>query len=60
MCRVILISTVSVLGSLMVVWLLSQAVGFHYNPSVVAALSGTLSALIVAKKHRNTIAQKQD
>jgi hypothetical protein len=38
----------SVFGSLVVVWAISQAMGFHFNPSLVAALSGALSAAAIA------------
>ncbi len=38
---------VSVLASLAVVWLLSEAVGFRFNPTLVAALSGSFSALMI-------------
>jgi hypothetical protein len=36
----------SVLGSLVVVWMISTLFGFHFNPSLVAMLSAVLSATV--------------
>ena len=41
-----------VTASLLAVWLLSQAVGFRFLPTVVAGLSGALCALHVVKQRR--------
>jgi hypothetical protein len=51
--RVPLTVSASVVGSLAVVWAISQAMGFHFNPSLVAALSGALSAAAIAVELRS-------
>ena len=45
----------SVIASLLAVWALSKAAGFHFNPAVVAALSAAISAAVISVRVRRAI-----
>ena len=47
---------VCVLASLLGVWLLSQAVGFRFFPTLVAGLSGSFVAANIAMRRRAAVA----
>jgi glycerol uptake facilitator-like aquaporin len=45
----------SVFGSMLAVWALSKAAGFHFNPAVVAVLSAVISAAVTSVRVRRAI-----
>jgi hypothetical protein len=48
--NLVLTVVASVLGSLLVVWVISALFGFDFNPSLVAMLSAVLSAAVGAPR----------